>query len=33
MPTQDYSELLHTLDDATVDRLVDAAGAGADVPL
>jgi hypothetical protein len=33
MPTQEYSELLLTLDDATVDRLVDAAGAGADLPL
>ena len=33
MPTQEYSELLHGLDDATLDRLVDAAGAGADVPL
>ncbi len=33
MPTQEYSELLRTLDDATVDRLVDAAGAGADLPL
>lgn len=33
MPTQEYSELLHGLDEATVDRLVDAVGAGADVPL
>lgn len=33
MPTQEYAELLHGLDDATVDRLVDAAGAGADLPL
>jgi hypothetical protein len=33
MPTQEYSELLHTLDDATLDRLVDAAGADADIPL
>ncbi len=33
MPTQEYSELLHGLDDATLDRLVDAAGADADVPL
>jgi FAD/FMN-containing dehydrogenase len=33
MPTQEYSELLRTLDDATLDRLVDAAGAGADIPL
>lgn len=33
MPTQEYSELLHGLDDATLDRLVDAAGAGADIPL
>lgn len=33
MPTQEYSELLHGLDDATLDRLVDVAGAGADVPL
>ena len=33
MPTQEYSELLRGLDDATLDRLVDAAGADADVPL
>ena len=33
MPTQEYSELLHGLDDATLDRLVDVAGADADVPL
>ena len=33
MPTQEYSELLRTLDDATLDRLVDAAGAGVDIPL
>ena len=33
MPTQEYSELLRSLDEATVDRLVDAAGAGADLPL
>lgn len=33
MPTQEYSELLRTLDDATLDRLVDAAGANADIPL
>ena len=33
MPTQEYAELLHGLDDATLDRLVDAAGAGADLPL
>ena len=33
MPTQEYSELLDTLDDATLDRLVDAAGADADIPL
>ncbi len=33
MPTQEYSELLHTLDDAAVDRLVDAAGTAADLPL
>jgi hypothetical protein len=33
MPTQEYSELLHGLDDAALDRLVDVAGADADVPL
>jgi hypothetical protein len=33
MPTQEYSELLRGLDDATLDRLVDVAGADADVPL
>ena len=33
MPTQEYSELLRGLDDATLDRLVDAAGADADIPL
>lgn len=33
MPTQEYSELLDTLDDAALDRLVDAAGATADIPL
>jgi hypothetical protein len=33
MPTQEYSELLHGLNDATLDRLVDAAGANADIPL
>ncbi|MBD3925686.1 FAD-binding oxidoreductase [Nocardioides cavernae] len=33
MPTQEYSELLRGLDDATLDRLVDAAGAGADIPV
>lgn len=33
MPTQEYSELLHGLDDATLDRLVDVAGADADIPL
>ena len=33
MPTQEYSELLRNLDEAAVDRLVDAAGAGADLPL
>ena len=33
MPTQEYSELLHGLDAPTVDRLVDAAGAGVDLPL
>ncbi|PKW28196.1 FAD-binding oxidoreductase [Phycicoccus duodecadis] len=33
MPTQEYSELLRTLDAATVDRLVDAAGAGVELPL
>ncbi len=33
MPTQEYAELLHGLDDATLDRLVDAAGADQDLPL
>ena len=33
MPTQEYSELLRGLDDATLDRLVDAAGADAVLPL
>jgi hypothetical protein len=33
MPTQEYSELLHRLDDSSLDRLVDAVGADADVPL
>ncbi len=33
MPTKEYSELLRTLDDDTVDRLVDVAGADADLPL
>ena len=33
MPTREYSELVHDLDDGALDRLVDAVGAGADVPL
>ena len=33
MPTQEYAELLHGLDDATLDRLVDVAGADQDLPL
>jgi len=33
MPTQEYAELLKGLDDATVDRLVDVAGADRELPL
>lgn len=33
MPTQEYSELLYDLDEAALDRLVDVAGAGSELPL